>query len=244
MSQESKYLKYLPATFREQGEGLQENFMGRFLLAFERALSGIEGETGDTRGIEEVIDEIHNYFDPNRTPPQFINWLAKWVALDLPQTADWMESDFGLTQTGADQTFPFPEGSPLGNTRNRNLIKSIASLYRSRGTRKGLEEFIRVYAPNINIEIREFPDSFRIGETSTIGDNAMIDERPYYFQAVIYVPAPNPQLLAEFKQAAAAILDREKPAHTFYDFVLEIPTLQIGTFSSIGGDTLIGGMLG
>jgi hypothetical protein len=37
-----------------------------------------------------------------------------------------------------------------------------------------------------------------------------------------------------------AIIDLERPAHTYYELITIVPTLQIGKFSTIGKDTLLG----
>lgn len=39
------------------------------------------------------------------------------------------------------------------------------------------------------------------------------------------------------------IIDREKPAHTYYDITIEVPTLQVAEHSTVGRDTLLGGLL-
>lgn len=105
----SGYLDYLPAVFRA------EPFTGRFLLAFEAMLSGLEGHPG----LGTVVDRIADFFDPDLTEPDFLPWLADWVALSL--RADWDE-----------------------RTR-RDFIGRIVPLYRSRGTRAGLRQLLELY---------------------------------------------------------------------------------------------------
>lgn len=71
----SSYLDYLPAIYREDLSADSTNFLGRFLLAFERILTGV-GDPDDP-GFEEITDGIpkpdgtgwrlaglHRYFDP------------------------------------------------------------------------------------------------------------------------------------------------------------------------------------
>jgi phage tail-like protein len=65
--QVSTYLDYLPAIFREDA------FLGRFLLAFEAILGGLEKQ----------LDRIDHYFAPKETPAEFLEWLSGWVALSL-----------------------------------------------------------------------------------------------------------------------------------------------------------------
>ena len=244
MAEESKYLKFLPAVFREDGTGVEENFTGRFLKAFERAFARDPdlpaGERSDAPlGVEELLENIQDYFDPKKAPPQFIDWLASWVALELQQSRDWMQDDFGLTREEEDQLVPLEAER---ETRNRNLIRNAATLYRKRGTKAGIEEYLNIYSSNIPVVIKELTELWQVGVTSVVGGGAMIGERPHYFQVEVSVPAPNPVLLAEYKRSVRAVIDSEKPAHTHYDLLITTPTLQISpTGSQVGVNTLIGG---
>src|SRR5262245_21449196 len=120
----SSYLDHLPAIFR------QGPFLGRFLLAFERILTGPPPGEADPAsvpsipaGIEDVLDRIHAFFDPvgdsregpnpPRAPDDFLPWLAEWVATSLRD--DW------------------------DSETKRAFISQIVPLYRMRGTRAGLE---------------------------------------------------------------------------------------------------------
>lgn len=236
----SKYLKLLPAVLREDGPGTNPEFLGRFLLAFERVLSGLEADPAAPYATDRILDRIQDYFDPDLAPPQFLHWLAGWVALELREEEDWMQADFGQTEAEVEQAFPLDPSAPR-ITRNRGMIKSAASLYRKRGTRAGLEEFIAVYAGAAHVRMREFHEPMQIGVTSIIGDESIVGERPYYFQVIVSIPAPTPEVLENYKRALRTILDREKPAHTYYDIIVDIPTMQVGVASTVGGDTLMGG---
>src|SRR5262249_40193319 len=129
----SSYLTHLPALFQE------DPFVGRFLLAFERILSGLKppdsdeprlatgGETSEQPlGLEEIVDKISTYFVPGpqlapaeRAPAGFLPWLASWVALSVRE--DWEEEE------------------------KRRFISRIVSLYRHRGTKYGLEQILETY---------------------------------------------------------------------------------------------------
>ena len=240
---ESTYLRYLPPALRDQGSGTGDEFTGRFLLAFERLLSGLQGEPDDMpKSLEGILDRVQDYFDPNLTPPQFIDWLASWVALELRQEEDWLQADFGETTQTPNQVIPF-DVAGARDTRNRSLIKNIANLYRIRGTRAGLEQFIAIYAGSANVSIREFTDPMQVGVTSVVGDTTIVGERPYYFQITITIPEPSAQLLVEYVRAVRAILDREKPAHTYYDLFVDVPTMQVGVTSTVGVNTMLGGLI-
>lgn len=246
MPEESKYLKFLPSVYREDGDGVQEGFMGRFLQAFEDMLEGT-GSGSDPDGVHKLVEGIANYFDPDFAPAQFIDWLAGWVALELQQTADWMEEDYGETTTVVDQAKPF---STARDTRNRNLVKNAVSLYQKRGTREGMQELLAIYAklapgtPPEEVEdyvrIIEATNVFQIGVTTTVGTQTSIGERPHYFQVEIEIPEPDPVQLANYKRSVANVIDAEKPAHTYYDLIVTIPAMQVGVKSTVGVNTLLG----
>src|SRR5205814_3008837 len=103
--------------------------LGRFLLAFERILTGLGAPDPATvseipPGIEQILDRIYTYFDPvgtiaGRAPDEFLPWLASWVATSLRD--DW------------------------DSQTRRNFIRNMASLYQKRGTRDGLVAMLELY---------------------------------------------------------------------------------------------------
>ena len=309
---ESKYLQYLPSIYQTEKDENGSTFLGRFLKAFEKVLSGIDDgvtieylfswdeipgndniklieflnqnfniewvktaeiekiefsktirvynennnlllelnsektevrlkidgvstdefivktENGNLnvynkplKGIEEKLDTIHDYFDPMETPLEFLNWLAGWVALTLIEGEGWNEE------------------------KKRNLIARIVPLYKKRGTKEGLEEYIRIYVGgDVEVSINEFLQPFQVGITSTVGMDTMVGEgQPYYFHVYMKLPAPNRDLLARKKRAIHDIITKEKPAHTYYGLTIKVPTMQIGVYSTTGVDTLLGGMI-
>ncbi|NDJ16458.1 phage tail protein [Myxacorys almedinensis] len=184
----SDYLNYLPASFRD------DPFMGRFLLTFQRLLNGrIPGDTQDPfpdqLGFEEYLDRIHTYFNPGQSkeqvgtaPPEFLLWLAGWVALSLRE--DWDEST------------------------KRRFISQIVPLYRKRGTKAGVKEMLELYTQE-QVTLYEF-------------------EHPaHYFQVEMTLSEQDRGTLRRKQQIARTILDREKPAHTFYTLRVLVPTMQI-----------------
>jgi phage tail-like protein len=65
-----------------------------------------------------TLDCFDAYLDPGLAPDDFVAWLADWVALDL---------DDGWTLA-----------------QRRELVRQAARLHRWRGTRRGLEEQVRL----------------------------------------------------------------------------------------------------
>ncbi len=181
-------------------------------------------EIGKKKGIEEILDCIQDYFDPDKTPLEFLSWLAGWMALILKEEKDW----------NADNA-----------RKKRDLIAKIIPLYQKRGTLDGLKEYIKIYVgEDVKISIFEFLDPFRVGVTSTVGMNTVVGEgRPYYFQVFMELPMLDRVMLEKKKKAIIDIIDQEKPAHTYYMLVIQAPTMQISYHSTVGIDTLLGGLI-
>lgn len=228
----SSYLDDLPAIYRQEATGGRPDFFGRFLLAFEHVLTGV-GDPGDP-GLEEFLDGIpgpggtplmagaHRYFNPGpgesedlRAPKGFLEWLSGWVALTLRE--DWQEDE------------------------RRRILAEIVPSYRKRGTPDGLKQvlaaFTGVHADAITIA--EFQQPFQLGVSSTVGEDTVLGGGPpHYFMVRALVPGAAD--LARKRAVLRAIIDMEKPAHTFYDLRIQTPTMQIGVTSTIGEDTVLG----
>ncbi|HEY9026500.1 MAG TPA: phage tail protein, partial [Burkholderiaceae bacterium] len=172
-------------------------------------------------GLEETIGAMARYFEPGatlpddrRAPAEFLPWLAGWVALTLRE--DWDE------------------------LRQRDLIAQAASLYRQRGTKRGVEAFLTIYT-RLGVEVDELGTPMQIGTHSSIGvDTLLGGGAPFYFSVRLLLPTPDPAQIKAQREVAAAIVDLQKPAHTFYTLTVDTPTMQIGTHSKIGVDTLLG----
>lgn len=194
----SSYLQYLPTILEE------DPFMGRFLLAFEKILSGvkdlpsyekiIQGNSKNVPGLEEIINRIETYFHPQETPEQFLPWLAGWVALSLRD--DWEPST------------------------KRAFIREIVQLYRIRGTKEGLASVLKLYLVNSG-----FGDKVEIFD--------QFDNFPNYFQVQLTLNDRDPEKYWRQSRIAKAIIDQEKPAHTFYSLKILVPTMQLTRRSQV-----------
>jgi phage tail-like protein len=75
--------------------------------------------------ISEQVSRLHELFDPWRTPPEFLTWLASWVALEIPSL----------------------QGVPLWDEyQQRKMISQIAQICRQRGVKAGLNQYLDLYA--------------------------------------------------------------------------------------------------
>jgi phage tail-like protein len=213
----SSLLDSLPAVFQDDRNGGAPNFLGRFLLGFEQILLGVGDAT--LPGLEETIARLYSYFEPGaaladgeRAPKTFLQWLAGWVALTLRE--DWDE------------------------LRQRDLIANAVPLYRMRGTKRGIEEFVRIYS-RLGVDIDELTTAFQVGVHSTIGTDTMLDGGPpFYFH--VHVVWPQAATREAQRAVISAVLDLQKPAHTRYTLDVDTPTFRINVNSTVGIDTLLG----
>lgn len=121
--------------------------------------------------IHRTVDNLPHYWDPHLAPPQLLGWLGSWLGLVLDER--WPEA------------------------RRRELIAAAADLYRWRGTRRGLVEFIRLYT-GLRPEIVE----------PTLTDVSADRSRAYRFTVRVTVPPEQ----AVDRSLLERIVDLEKPA--------------------------------
>jgi phage tail-like protein len=222
----SRYVAHLPAVFQD------DDFVGAFLLAFERILTGLPG--GDPPnlpavplGLEQILDTIETYFDPASAPAEFLPWLAGWVATSLRE--DW------------------------DTATRRSFIEHIVPLYRRRGTARALQGLLQIYLNPTRDPLRDA--SVEVLEAPKPGDPTYpTPYPPRYFQVRFTVVERDPVILARRASIATEIIDREKPAHTYYGLFIGSASLQIAdppTFDSstppypitgvfVGVNTLLG----
>jgi phage tail-like protein len=161
----------------------------------------------------EEIENIPDLFDPHAAPVDFLPWLASWMALIL--RADWDES------------------------QQRAVVAKIIPLYAKRGTKSGIEEYLKIYAGE-GVTIKDELTPMQLGTSSTVGvDTVVGGQPPYFFIVNVAFAEPDPEKLKPKVKAVKDVLDIEKPAHTFYQLNFQGPTLQIGFASTVGEDTLI-----
>lgn len=212
----SGLLEYLPSIYHE------DEFVGQFLSAFEKVLLGRDdGDDIGSPGLEQTIGNIASLFTPRAQPPDlpdetpadFLTWLSGWVALTL--RAD------------------------LDELRQRDFIARAVSLYRLRGTKRGLEELIGIYT-RLGVTIWEPSDALQVGAHSTVGVNTVIGGgTPHFFRILIRLATTDPQTIKNQVQVVTDIVNMEKPAHTHFILDYETPQLQIGDTSRVGVDTLL-----
>jgi phage tail-like protein len=94
------------------------------------------------------------------------------------------------------------------DTRKR-FIQQIVPLYRLRGTQAGLQTLMELYTQEKAVIIDTF------------------EQPAHFFQVQLILSDADPDRLRQKQQIARAIIDQEKPAHTFYALKISVPTLRL-----------------
>jgi phage tail-like protein len=91
----------------------------------------------------------------------------------------------------------------------RDFLREIVPLYRLRGTHAGLQRMLEIYTR----EAVDIDDGF--------------DDPPHYFQVKLTLSDADAGRLRHKQEIARAIIDQEKPAHTFYALRVAVPTMRL-----------------
>jgi phage tail-like protein len=125
VADKSSYLKYLPPVLWEHEPAGLEFSLGAVLRIFEKMLTGIADDVPAHPPLTAEITQLDRIFDPWKTPEEFLPWLASWVALRFP------------TLRGADLWDEY---------QRRKVTSEIAQIYRLRGLKAGLDQYLDLYA--------------------------------------------------------------------------------------------------
>lgn len=131
MPDKSSYLRFLPPVLWQAEPDAPGFSLGAALRIFEKMLTGIDdgvpirhtgpgGTPVDHDAVGEVIGRLHRLFNPWTTPADFLPWLASWVSLEFP--AIWDEY------------------------QRRKVTSEIVGIYRQRGLKRGLYQYLDLYA--------------------------------------------------------------------------------------------------
>lgn len=167
--------------------------------------------------VTEKIDGIPSLIDPMATDPQFLPWIASWVGFDL---------DEGLSLN-----------------EQRELVRRSIRLYRTRGTRAGVEEMVKVLTrTKVRIEERKKPKPTVLGAMHLAGGRNVEERYLRDEPAGFFLCRPDREattffaLVLEHREAfserhgeravnklrrIAQIVTTEKPAHVTFTIEFE-----------------------
>jgi phage tail-like protein len=179
------YLNYLPALYQEAMREERLNTESELPPFFERYLAGMESSQASLRA---TIPMLYRLFSPLSAPADFLPWLATWVALTVDE--DWSE------------------------LKRRRLIREAVTLYRWRGTARGLSRYLEIYTGTMPIINDKPVEGMRLGTRGRLGakETMLGDIPPHFF--VVTLPVADPEAVNE--TTVRRIIDAQKPAHAAY----------------------------
>jgi hypothetical protein len=164
------------------------------------------------------LDDGWRFYDPHVAPVDFLDWLAGWTAFAID--LEWPES------------------------QKRTLIKRAVDLYRTRGTKRGLALFLKLFTghePDIAENTWPFK-GFRLeGEDAVEGarvglDSVILPPMDLAHCFVVTMPIKFEEVTPELVIRIHQIIQLEKPAHTHYylTFKEEKGDVELREFFAIG----------
>ncbi|MCW6037557.1 phage tail protein [Spirulina subsalsa FACHB-351] len=199
-SQLSSYLEYLPAYLQT------DPLIGQFLRAFEQILSGIPSPEAPPFQPHILTADSESTVGVETVISEIHRYFdpQQTPAEFLPWLAGWIALSLQ---------------EDWNEAVKRQFISQIVPLYRIRGTVPGLKKMLTIYLensglsyPERTISIFEFPD------------------QPHYFQVQLALPSHQviqPERYWRECRAAQAIINQEKPAHTYYALRILTLTMQL-----------------
>lgn len=212
---DSSIVGFLPQIF-QRSDLTGRNFVRELLWVLQH----IQFQTDDK------LRNLAAFFDPYECPPEFLEYLASWLALTLE--GDWSEG------------------------KKRSLIKKAVELYHLRGTPRGLRVYLRIFT-GVDPEIIENAWPYEgcvVGISSTVGvDTVMMHAVDKAHTFIVKIPLPIDQVDTATILKIHRIIEQEKPVHTDYYLTFAQPAeesdedtgITIGVSSTIGVDTWLDG---
>ncbi len=226
------YLRYLPAVYQQDKPSRE--FLQRYLALFETVFTGLEG----------TIERIPELFDPQRTPPGFLDWLAQW--LDLGVEEDWPAAVKQRLIQNASRLYG-EKGTPAGLSELIGIVVDRTPVIRESfeterpyvlGGSGGPGLATRVFAP----ALEELPATARtrLGLDSILGTSSIRADstkrvNPFraaagHFSVVLDL---SPREFERHARGLHRIIQDFSPAHVDYD-------IRLSTGASLGSDTVVG----
>ena len=144
-------------------------------------------------GVTDQISDVHRLFDPRHTEPEFLPWLASWLAITLN-----------------------PEWDDL---HRRRMLRAAAHLFPHRGTAFAIREFVRIYTgADVEVEENVWPHvGFRVGVACSVGtDTVVMPSMNLAHCFVVRIDLLADEVDDEEVMKIHQIIQAQKPAHTTY----------------------------
>lgn len=194
------WLDYLPEIYQiDEGS---KSFVERFLAIFQSLYGDLEQE----------IERIARYFDPDVVEGDFLQWLAEWVAID--------------------------DGYIWTEDQLRYLVKNSPRMYKMRGTRQALSDLVELYLGEKPYIVEHSQLENYEGEARTSGLIASLyGDNSYYFTVVVSEAAVPSN---KEHKTLLRIIESAKPAHVEANVVVLKPYIFLDKYSYLGMNSVLG----
>lgn len=189
-------------------------------LFVERYLAMFERVLTD---MEVKLEDLPRLLNPRTAPGPWLDWIATWLNLAFDPSWD--------------------------VERRRALVREAISLYKMRGTPKGLARYIEIYTglpPSIveGFATRSTGEALTLNEgtlgTLPLGPEEDVDPDAGAHRFEIYANLGQPEDLELTRAVVRRIVESEKPAHTDYTLHMVLPDARVGCQSTVGIDLVLG----
>lgn len=154
--------------------------------------------------VNQEIKEVPYLMDLDGTDKKFLEWMAKW--LDIAECYMWSEEQL------------------------RTLLKNALKLYKIRGTRKAVSEFVKIYCGGEEPYIVE---NFQVRNKL----NHLYEDNAYKFYVIVkeeYIPS-----VREY-QTLNKIIEEVKPAYMELELIVLKPFIFLDQHSYLGINSVLG----
>jgi phage tail-like protein len=210
-----KYSRFIPSIFKEAED--EVSFMERYFKIFEHILKGIDNE-GIKESDVDRFDIIPYLFHPgfsflfDEKEKDFLPIIEEEQARRFRSLFSTDMNDF-LVFLGGWIGLALKENWDIET--KREIIAKMIPLYRKRGTKKGLEEYLKIFTRS-DVSIIEEVVSFQVGIRSHIGINTLLGGLPPdHFMVNITLPESDKEIQSK-RKAIEEIINAEKPIHIRY----------------------------
>lgn len=155
------------------------------------------------RAFEDTLDELHEVIDGIS---RYARPLAVGGAEQAPaEFLDWLAGWVALSLR-----------SDWSESVKRQFIYEAVDLYRMRGTKTGLERMLQIYLGD-RVSIAIYDTKLDFGFTPP----------HHFFQVAVTLDSTEPELVRRTDEVTRAIIEQQKPVHTWYALQLRFPTMRL-----------------
>jgi len=195
----SSLIAYLPPIYQQ--DETHSPFLERFLAMFSTFFDDME----------DKIDHISAYFDPDAVSGSYLEWLGRWLAIT--------------------------DHESWGEAKLRTLIKQAPELYKLRGTREGLMRMVQIYTGTEPFILESFQFK-QMQETSELRQlfAKLYGDNPYCFCLMLkpeFVRTDTQRLTIE------QIIEDQKPAYTECKLIVLQPWMYADMHTYLGINTFL-----